>query len=346
MKLTPLVITVCATKSYCYAMFAQSRRIQAAIANEPAGVIVLVGDESPEFTEAVTAYQGVIPDGWTVEFCRLKDISESANYQAAAQLLIARMRTAAFTRARQLRAQLTWSLDSDVLPPANAIECMRQMLAFDGGYYSISTCPYPSQGGTLFLGGRGTPQNPILSDVYPDERNLPDDLAHRMGVHQCAEIRDEAWWKEGAEIHKAVTECQPKGNVFKLNAKGWRRRGWLDFAYPGIGRGAVVPTDWCGFGCTLMNPQALQLAQFDGYEGAGTEDLYIVWKRWHQAGLRLNVITHCPCDHVSRDRENPGRYFLQQTRHELEGETVGHLRVERRAWFDGGPLQLTPPPLA
>jgi hypothetical protein len=32
----------------------------------------------------------------------------------------------------------------------------------------------------------------------------------------------------------------------------------------------------------LMSKRALSLAQFDGYAGSGTEDLYMVWKRWHR----------------------------------------------------------------
>lgn len=327
-----LVITVCATKSYCYALFAQSRRVAAAIARVPAGVIVLVGDGSEEFNAGAAAYREACPDGWKVEALVLEGLEEGANYERAAQLVIARMRTAAFTRARQLRARFTWSLDSDVLPPANALECMRQMLEFDDGFYSVSTCPYPSQGGTMFLGGRGTPQRPILPDVYDDEREVPAELAARATAHAQAAPRDEAWHEEAKAIRKEIEGCRPLGNVFALNAKQWRPRGWFDFAYPGIGRGAVVPSDWCGFGCTLMGERALALAHFDGYDGAGTEDLYVIWKRWYQAGLRINAIAHCPCDHVSRDREKPGAHVLQQVSHEMQGDCVGHLRVELRPW--------------
>jgi hypothetical protein len=79
-----------------------------------------------------------------------------------------------------------------------------------------------------------------------------------------------------------LCKCKPLGNVFFCNSKKFRRRGWMDAAYPGLGIGAVVPSDWCGFGCTPMSKRALSLAQFDGYDGSGTEDLYMVWKRWHR----------------------------------------------------------------
>jgi hypothetical protein len=126
------------------------------------------------------------------------------------------------------------------------------------------------------------------------------------------------------------------GNVWECNSKfGWRRRGWLENAYPAIGVGAVVPSDWCGFGCTLMNHAALQLANFDGYDGQGTEDLYVVWRRWHPAGLRINVIPHCPCDHVIWQKKKGGaedEYNIILSSHETQGECVGHLRTRKVPW--------------
>ncbi len=116
---------------------------------------------------------------------------------------------------------------------------------------------------------------------------------------------------------------------------GWRRRGWLDHAYPGIGVGAMVPSDWCGFGCTLMGAKALALADFDGYEGQGTEDLFIIWNRWWPAGKRINVITHCPCDHVIWSKKKGGdvkEYTLVSSYHEMHGDCVGHLRTRKTPW--------------
>jgi hypothetical protein len=55
--------------------------------------------------------------------------------------------------------------------------------------------------------------------------------------------------------------------------------GWMRLI-PGPGIGAVIPSDWCGFGCTLMSKRELSLAQSDGLAGSGIEDLYMVWKRW------------------------------------------------------------------
>jgi hypothetical protein len=216
---------------------------------------------------------------------------------------------------------------------------MKQMLEFDDGYYSVSTCPYPSQGGGAFLGGRGTPERPILPDFYDDERDIPEDLKRKIERHkeQLKHINgtpNEKWKTQYRELAQSIQQCSPIGNVFACNAKGFRRRGWMHAAYPEIGVGSIVPTDWCGLGCTLMNRQALSLAQFDGYDGGGTEDLYIVWKRWYRHGLRINVITHSPCDHVIRDRQKKGKFILCQAYHETkDAECVGHLRMELRPWY-------------
>ena len=150
-------------------------------------------------------------------------------------------------------------------------------------YISISRRGYP------FLGGRGTEKRQILDDIYLDEREVPKSKLDKIETIE-ANIRklagkDILTKKEEEKIQslieqkkKLVSECEkmtPKGNVHTLNGNEWRKRGWMDYAYPGIGKGAVVPTDWIGLGCTLFSEKALQLAHFDGYEGHGTQDLYL-----------------------------------------------------------------------
>src|SRR6185436_11128230 len=332
-------IVICSTKSYSYALLAQARRVVACIGREPEGVIILVGDASGEILRAKNFYTSILPVTWSVEMIQDRFKDGLQNYKNPAQLTIARMRSIGFDRSRQLQVNQCWSLDSDVLPQANALRVMQQMLEFDDGYYSVSTCPYPSQGGGAFLGGRGTTERTILPDFYDDEREIPDDLKKRMDKHtgQLKKLNGRAtkqWLDEHKAISNEVQKCKPIGNVFFCNAKQFRRRGWMQAAYPEIGIGAVVPTDWCGFGCTLMNKHALSLAQFDGYDGGGTEDLYIVWKRWYRNGLKINVIPHSPCDHVIRDRKKKGKFILCQAYHESkDAETVGHLRMEFRPWY-------------
>ena len=88
-------------------------------------------------------------------------------------------------------------------------------------------------------------------------------------------------------------------------------------------------------GATMMTPHALDLAQFDGYHpNEGTQDLYIVWHRWYQAGIRIAVIPHAPADHVIRDPQKPGELIFCQAYHETEGDCAGHLRVRRRRWVN------------
>jgi len=84
-----------------------------------------------------------------------------------------------------------------------------------------------------------------------------------------------------------------------------------------------------------MNPQALSLANFEGYDGQGTEDLYVVWRRWWPAGLRINCIPHCPCDHVMWAKKkggSPDEYTLILSLHETQGECIGHLRTMKQPW--------------
>ena len=342
-----LAVVICATQNYTYAMEAQAYRVCANLSHlDPANVIIiLVGDRSRELRRIYDLYFGLLPQSIVKLVSIDIETDDHESYKTDAQLLIARMRSRAHAEARSYKAYQCWSLDSDVLPPSNALRCMQTMLEFDDGYYGVSTCPYPNTG---FLGGFGSPQNHIAEDYLPKERKLPDAL--RADVQAEEEERkalkdnptDEQvsrWTK----TRERVKECPPDGNIWEVTAKhGWRRRGWLDNAYPGIGKGAVVPSDWCGFGCTLMGREALALATFDGYDGKGTEDLFICWERWYPAGIRINVIPHCPCDHVIWDKKkkggDPTKFTHLVVGHELEGEYRGHLRIRNRAWLTTGSL--------
>jgi hypothetical protein len=356
-----IAITVCATAKYTYAMSAQARRIQSACLpyKDHEIHIIFATDSESEFERISSLYAELIP------FAKIHKIVKpfvdgKENYKPHAQLVIGQMRTACFDKARMLDVNYCWSLDSDVLPSANSLKCSIEMVEFDDGYYSIAACPYPSQGGGGWLGGRGTVFNPILQDWYEEERNVPEDLKKQMeelkkemeavqllhkkavetgqGDHKKFMEDQERIGKSMQGITEKIRACPPKGNVFAMNALGWKRRGWFDQAYPATGKGAIVPIDWCGYGNTLMNRKALAVSHFDGYDGKGTEDLYTIWCRWYQNGLRICCIPHCPADHVIR---NPGKenYYIQmQGYHETEGECVGHLRIRPRAFysFDAG----------
>ena len=341
-----LVVTVAATANYCYAMKTLGRRIAANLANagiNEACTAIIAGDNSRQVKDSVKAWKEALPPHWVVEHVVAgEEKPGEPNYKLQAQLLIATLRGAAFTEARRFNPEYCWSLDSDTLPPANALRCMIDMLRFDNGYYAVSTCPYPNE---AFLGGRGTQFNPISQDYIEDERILTDDLkAERVALE--AEIKrfndekvtelPEEFKERRRKYDEAVQKCPPDGNVFNVIAKhGWRRRGWFEQAYPGIGKGSVVPSDWCGFGCTLMNREALSLANFEGYDGGGTEDLFVVWRRWWPAGIRINCIPHCPCDHViwaKKKGGSPDEYTIILSLHETQGECIGHLRTMKQPW--------------
>jgi hypothetical protein len=359
-----LAITICATTSYTYAMAAQARRVAANVrtAGVEPGHVVLVGDgsehkgkvePSAQLQRIRSVYEAVMPPDWKITLICNPGFREhqGENYKEAAQLLIAAMREDAFCAARKFGADYCWSLDSDVLPPANALRCSLDMLRFDAGWYAVAQCPYPN---ALWLGGRGTHTNPIAEDFLPTERLVPWKLKRaleacekRLQALGPAVTPDHKEVKRIGKLRERLKACPPDGNVWQVIAKhGWRKRGWMDFAYPGIGQGAVVPSDWCGFGCTLINRAALDLCSFDGYDGRGTEDLFIVWRRWTPAGLRICCLPHCPCSHVMWQRKKvssatstaadlaqaAGRYTLLDAYHEPDGEYVGHLRYREMSW--------------
>ena len=219
-----------------------------------------------------------------------------------------------------------------------------QMLEFDEGYYSIACCPYPSQGGGGFLCGRGTRQNQIAQDFSFEEREVDESIVlDREKI--IKEIKDLKPGDDGeaqklherkAKIERdAQDNAPPKhgGNLWKIMAEGgWRPRGWFDQAYPAIGEGSIVPTDWCVFGATLLNYDALAAVYFTGYSGAGSEGLFIVWNRWKPRGLRLCAIAHVPCDHIVRTGDDK-KIVHTLVSHEQGGEAVGHLRREFKPFY-------------
>lgn len=353
-----IAITVCATKMYCYAMAELAMRVQGNycyLNYAPEIIVILVGDGSEEFQKAAESFRIAMDGLGTIKVVEIDAASGLKNYEKDAQRLIARMRSIAFGTARNFNVDACWSLDSDVLPPPNALSCLIDMLQFDNQYFSVATAPYPSQGGGDWLGGRGTPINPISEDWLDSERmdSTKSKIEKRIAVlarlntklDDAHKANDPLLFKKLVERSKRakqnVRKFPPKGDVFELNSKGkFRKRGWFSQAYPAIGLGATVPSDWCGFGCTLMNREALAYANFDGYDGAGTEDLFIVWQRWFPRRLKIVAVPHCPCDHVIRaSKIEKGKsvqifneFFLIESYHETEGECVGHLRKRRIPW--------------
>ena len=334
-----LCIYTAATTGYGVALKAQAQRIIAGLSLETRIkelIFVFVTDNEEEVKKAKEVYELA---GLQVKII-LTDKQGGENYKEKAQLLIASMRQEASSFAIAWGADYCLALDSDVLPPANAIRSMIDILQFDGGFYSVSFCPYPSQGGGAFLGGRGTPQSPILPDFYEDEKEVPKELTDKRESQRKLATKGTEKQKQKARdelnnIEKEIRSIPPKSNVFVCNGQKWRQRGWFDFAYPAIGRGSIVPVDWIGFGCTMMNKRALSLCDFTGYDGRGTEDLFINFRRWYPAGLKIACIPHCPCDHVIRDRDkDKSGHILVATGHSDDPEHDGHLRQWQIPWIE------------
>lgn len=340
-----LLISTCATESYTYALPALLRAIQrnvyrfSRIEKEIEIAFLLVGDEATcaKFNAGALEKALGIPS-----FVRSGGWGEHANYKPKAQQVIAQMRSLIFEEARLRGADFFWSLDSDVLPPDNALLCSHQMLSFDGGYYAIAACPYPSQGGGPFLTGRGDHINHIHTNWDFEELDIPEEIKEKWLLFndELAVEKDEArkaeLWRQRREMQEKIEkECPPLhgGNIFKITGdKGWRPRGWFDYCYPALGKGAVVPVDWCGFGCTYCNRDAIATADFTGYQCGGTEDLFIIWNCWAPRGLRICSIPHCPCDHIIRQGED--RVIAhERAYHEPDGPMVGHLRRHRIPFY-------------
>ena len=334
-----IITVVVGTESYLKPMQACFRRIHSAIEHarqaDQEHMVICVTDKASakKASTLLLRFENkmVIP----------VDVKESGeHYKADRQLMIATLQSIGFEAARENGCDFLWSVEADVLVPHNALLTSMQMLEFDSGYYDVAFVTYPSQGGGSFLGGHGDPQHAIAEDFLPEERKLGPKLKALMKGNE-KRLRDKQINKELREkeekrrirISALIKKKPPSGNVFELNAKGWRRRGWLDNSHPGIGRGAIISTDWTGLGCTLMSKRAAELAHFDGYDGGGTQDLFLNWHRWYPAGLRFCCITHTVCDHVVRDEQSENGFTTIKAYHETTGEHRGHLR-QRRTLFD------------
>jgi hypothetical protein len=331
MKVATVIV---ATKSYLDPLEVCLRRAKTAIKHSGTEIdhkLIVVTDEASK-----RAVEALVDGFGNTEVISIAMEESGEHYKKDRQILIASLQSTGFDAARNWGCDFLWSVEADVLVPHNALSVSLDMLRFDGGYYDVSFVTYPSQGGGSFLGGYGSYQHPIAEDYLPEERIIPRKL--QLLMDSCEErLKKEGLDRDSIDkehkrmgrILEKVKQCPPSGNVFELNAKKWRRRGWLDNSHVGTGRGAVIETDWTGLGCTLMSKKAAALAQFDGYDGGGTQDLYLNWHKWKPEGLRFCCITHTVCDHVVRDDETEGGLTTLKSYHEPEGETKGHLRYRR-----------------
>jgi len=341
-----IAIATYATKKYFYCWQSVLRNITAAAAHHQEAHFILATDTSKEAKEALEIARHELPEGWKIASINIDlDDSKGEKYKEQSQMLIAALQGAAFSLARKIRATSLWSVESDMLVSAESLrvaEWTLQMPQADGSpYYDVAAVTYPNG---MFLGGFGTPQHPINEDFTMEERKVPERL--KKAIAACESRLKECKDKDVAEkeikrmgrLREKIKACPPDGNIWEVTSKhGWRRRGWMDFAYPAIGRGSIVPSDWCGLGCTLLSQKALSLATFEGYDGKGTQDLFLCWHKWYPAGLRIACIPHAVCDHVKRKSkdapENVPDIIHYRAYHETDKEYRGHLRQQQQPWM-------------
>ncbi|MDR3401114.1 MAG: hypothetical protein P4L99_01345 [Chthoniobacter sp.] len=333
-----LAIVICATSRFQYCLAPQARAIKqnATLAGINSGHLILVTDEKDG--AGILGRYAALLEGWTIHHLALPIVEpEKKDYGKNSQLLISQLYTAGFDKARALDASHVWTLEADVIPEANNLRCMRDMLNFDGGYYDVSFCPYVSAGGGGIMGGRGTANNWILPNWTEDELALPEELAERLKEHRAKHqggTPSPEWIEEMRKLDEEAKKYPPKGNVFKLNGERWRKRGWLEWAYPGIGKGAVLPSDWLPMGNNLFSRRALNFLDFTGYSGSGTQDLYLSYLRLASNGLKFCVLPHSPSHHVIRKQNADGGAFTMfYLHHEQEGECAGHLRQRELPFY-------------
>lgn len=362
-----LAIATYATKSYLFAWRQFLTRIAAAASHKEKVHFIFATDTSEEAKNATELAKILLPEGWEVSSINIEVNDKSKEkYKEDSQFLITSLQAAAFNFAKKIKAKMLWSVEADTLVPPDALRISEWALnmpqANGEPYYDVAACTYFNG---LFLGGFGTPNTQINEDFLPEERELPKRFENLY--KKCKEKIDSfekelkekitnknkenidkdkdllkinnLLEKEGKRFNRLRTKIKkypPNGNIWEIIAKhGWRRRGWLDFAYPGIGKGSIVPSDWCGFGCTLMSEKALLLADFDGYQGKGTQDLFICWNKWYPAGVKIACIPHIVCDHVKLDEDSKeeNQYIHYIGYHETDGEFKNHLRLKSQPWI-------------
>lgn len=340
-------IAVCtyATKNYLHAWSQVVRRICAAVAHLESGNFIFATDESKESKAAAELLKTELPDNWKIHIIHHKIPDDThENYKQKSQHIIAQLQGSAFAAARKLKCDFCWSVESDVLVPPDALKNLMWVLQNPDNYYEIAALTYPNSG---FLGGFSTKSHWIAEDYLPHERILP---ARLKTVFEECEKRLKSFDKNSDKknidkeqkriqrLFKKIKDCPPDGNIFEIIGKhGWRKRGWLDAAYPALSKGSIVPVQWHGLGCLLLNKRALSLATFDGYGDCGsTQDLFLFHKRWTPNNIKCALSTYSLCDHVKpeldKDKKRTGKYIHYETFFEEDGEYQGHLRIKQQDW--------------
>lgn len=321
-------ILTAATSSYAFALEKSIKSIKQAICGRRDQFTYMLATNSDSVADLAKRAWG------NEEFkCCVVDVDDQKEkYKEASQLIIAELQGRLFEMARESGADMAWSVESDVLVHPDSYAGLLWTLDSPMPKYGVATSTYWNG---QFLCGRGSTESPIMEDYTIDERQVPEKEATlykklRQEIQkQPAKPNDvpefEKKQKEYFELSRKIQAYPPTKNVFALNAKAWRRRGWLDAAYPGAAvKGAVLPTDWCGLGCALLGRDALSRADFFDYDGKGTQDLYLCYQKWLPAGLRIGLNVSVPATHVKKTGDDLVHYVPFFV---ASGEFEGHLRM-------------------
>lgn len=338
-----LAVCISATKSYLYAWEACIRGITSAVSHYNSGHFIYAGDKSKECKAAAEFLKFNLPENWSITFIDHDIPDDVKSYDKDAQLTIAKLQGSTFHKARQLKCDLCLSVESDVLLKADSLKILEWALELprDGVHYDVAAGTYPNSGPLL---GFGTPQNPIAEDFLPYERVLPPrlKLVYEENEKRIASFNGktdskfvEKEYKRKSRIHAKSKKYPQDGNIFNVMAKyPYRRRGWLENAMPGCVAHSFE-CDWCGLGVTLLSKRALALAEFNGYDGAGTQDLFLCWRKWYPRGIKIIGVPEVWCDHIKKRSEG---IFADKFEHmiayrETEGEMKGHMRIRAQEWI-------------
>ena len=79
-----------------------------------------------------------------------------------------------------------------------------------------------------------------------------------------------------------------------------------------------------------MSKKALALADFNSYDGGGTQDLFLCWRRWYPNNLKIIGVPSVFCSHV---KHNGKKIELREAYRETDGEYKGHLRTRIVDWI-------------
>lgn len=318
-----------ATKSYAYALRECAEHLARGLKKHKDEFLwVIATDSRSTIDEAVQSWERfgvgeikVIETG--VEECEKK-------YKERSQLVISMLQQACMDESVKWGAELFFSVESDILIHPDSYATLKWVLEYPSSPgYDIAAATYFNG---AFLCGRGTPQYNICEDFSEEERKVPKKLKDEISSARKQFKNgkgNEDLHKKFSELMEELKKIPPKGNVFWANSKKWRKRGWLDAAYPGAAcQGSVLPTDWCGLGCTLWGKDVMDITNFTGYDGRGTQDLFLVWNKWRPAWKRIGCPVGVPAGHV---KINEGKKFLWEPYFvQPPEETEGHIRVRQK----------------